>query len=418
MSGRPCKPGHRVIWFFFIRSLVLGDPLWILSMDPWESTLRQLTISDIFDVIPRTHFTRAAHHSKEVLVREASAFTGELRDALRAAVQLKGASTSRKRKRDVESDVQSRTSHRVADGADSYSSNAANFMLLPTAREVHHCQWQFYDATSNQGVQESVCVACARRLWAYEGELRSLQDVVNVDLLRPSQPHPAHDSYEGLLLIKEYLIHPSMGALVKNKVPSLALANQMWIGRVPLQLRQLTIPKQMLVAFHYPRCFVFKLFPKNGSPGDPDTLQRGLAGNVTTYALNMPDIVRMLEGDLMPRPAQILASVIAVTFIGVGTVPKCWLSNTFRVFRAAVLEALLWLRANNAMYHDVAISEDRLQSLPVDGVPDEILANFRQEDDPGLVDRERETYVPPSDADGARGRVCDIIGQVSACFNG
>ncbi|KAF8520057.1 hypothetical protein JB92DRAFT_2611328, partial [Gautieria morchelliformis] len=161
------------------------------------------------------------------------------------------------------------------------------------------------------------------------------------------------------------------GALVKNKVPSLALANQMWNGCVPLQLQRLTIPEKMLVAFHYPHCFVFKLFPKNGSPGDPDMLQRGLAGNVTTYTLNMPDIVHMLEGDLMPHPAQILASVMAVTFIGLGTVPKRWLSNTFHVRRVAVLEALLWLRANNAMYHNVAISEDHLKSLPVDGVPDE-----------------------------------------------
>ncbi|KAF8512168.1 hypothetical protein JB92DRAFT_336154 [Gautieria morchelliformis] len=63
----------------------------------------------------------------------------------------------------------------------------------------------------------------------------------NMELLRPSLVHPAHNTYKGLLLVKESLIHDSLaeqhvsgwfchdctGALVKNKVPPLALANQM-----------------------------------------------------------------------------------------------------------------------------------------------------------------------------------------------
>ncbi|KAF8510321.1 hypothetical protein JB92DRAFT_2728314, partial [Gautieria morchelliformis] len=117
--------------------------------------------------------------------------------------------------------------------------------------------------------------------------------------------------------------------LVKNKVPALALANKMWIGNVPLKLCRLTIPEQLLIAFHYPRCFVFKLFPKNASPQDPDMIRRGMSGNITTYKLNMPDIVEMLKGNLMPRRPQVLASVIAIMFIGLGRVPKHWLKKTF-----------------------------------------------------------------------------------------
>jgi Domain of unknown function (DUF6570) len=94
----------------------------------------------------------------------------------------------------------------------------------------------------------------------------------------------------------------------------------------------------------------------------------------------MPDIVQMLEGDI-PRPSRVLASVIGVMFIGLGKVPQCWLKSTFRVRCGAVLEALMWLKANNHMYADVAVSEDSLQSLPSDGVPDETLATFRQDED-------------------------------------
>ncbi|KAF8479934.1 hypothetical protein JB92DRAFT_2837688 [Gautieria morchelliformis] len=343
-------------------------------MDPWVAALHTLTASDIYEVIPKCHFSRAAQRSKESLVSEASQFTGDLRQVLDVAVAAKQGSPSRKRKRDAVPSVEPRTSRRVVNEVEDYSTNPNNFLLLPTSEEVHACQREFYVATSNDSVKESVCAACARRLWAHEGETRVLQDLPNAALLRLLQAHPAHDMYDGLLLVKEALsqeaglhheasgwfCHGCIAALVKNKVPALALANQMWIGPVPLELWRLTIPEQLLIAFHYPCCFVFKLFPKNGSPQDPDTLQRGLSGNVTTYELNMPDIADMLKGNLMPRSAQVLASVIAITFIGLGKVPKQWLKNTFRVRQPIVMEALLWLKANNPMYGGVIISDEHL----------------------------------------------------------
>jgi Domain of unknown function (DUF6570) len=190
-----------------------------------------------------------------------------------------------------------------------------------------------------------------------------------------------------------------LSALQKHKVPPLCLANHMWIGPIPFELKRLTIPEQLLIAFHFPRCYVFKLFPKGAASCNPDTLQCGMAGNVTTYPLNMPDIVSMIIGGLMPHKPDILASVIAVTFIGLGHVPRNWLKSTFRVRRSAVFQALQWLQANNTMYRDITISEELLQLLPVDAVPDVILANFHQEEDAGVVEMERASYVPGNDDD-------------------
>ena len=45
----------------------------------------------------------------------------------------------------------------------------------------------------------------------------------------------------------------------------------------------------------------------------------------------------------------------------------------FRVRRAKVLDALLWLKANNRFYQDIEIDFDNISALPVDGVPTEIL---------------------------------------------
>jgi len=54
-------------------------------------------------------------------------------------------------------------------------------------------------------------------------------------------------------------------------------------------------------------------------------------GNVSSYELNLDGISSMVQGKMMPRPPAVLASVIAVTFIGVGQLPQKWLHSTFRL---------------------------------------------------------------------------------------
>jgi len=66
----------------------------------------------------------------------------------------------------------------------------------------------------------------------------------------------------------------------------------------------------------------------------------------------------------------------------------------FCVRRTVVLEALLWLKKNNALYGDVDVSEDQLEMLPTDDVPDEVQALVRQETNEFLAIRERESYIP------------------------
>jgi hypothetical protein len=132
--------------------------------------------------------------------------------------------------------------------------------------------------------------------------------------------------------------------------PALSLANGMWLGKMPWQLERLTLPEQLLVAQLYPRVFVFKLFPKDiHRQPDASSLQQAMRGSVSGYDLDVSGVVSMVQGNLKPRPTVILASVIAVTFIGQGTLPKRWLQSIFRVCQQFVYEALqrLKLKANN-----------------------------------------------------------------------
>ncbi|PCH40663.1 hypothetical protein WOLCODRAFT_168087 [Wolfiporia cocos MD-104 SS10] len=285
------------------------------------------------------------------------------------------------------------------------------FMQLPSAEQLKNCHIQFHAATSNLALQSAICVVCAR--WVYRHDLEitktSLEDLPNTHRLIPKKAHPRHILTEGKLLEPSAVIVEGDRHILyvcavclkslrssADKPPELSLANRMWIGEIPWQLRTLTLPEKQLIALVYPRVFVFKLYPKKlGGRRDERTLQYGMRGTVTTFSLDMAGVSTMLEGRLMPRPPSLLASVISVTFIGAGRLPKDKLRGIFRVRRRFVLDALLWLKANNPKYYgDITISEEHVAQLPEDDVPEEIMGTLRQETDVGLIDRESAGYVP------------------------
>ncbi|EMD37981.1 hypothetical protein CERSUDRAFT_72611 [Gelatoporia subvermispora B] len=324
--------------------------------------------------------------------------------------------SQRKRKRkEVEEPTSRRVSRRVEEEWDAVEYDgiplSEEFMKVPSTAEVHACYRAFYNATSNAALKKAICGVCGREVSIQDGRVTSisLSALPNAQRLVPRIPHPAHDLYDGKLLQPEGVSNKNgtstvnvcgecMDTLRKggDGPPKFSLANGLWLGKVPWQLQVLTVPEQMLIALLYPRVFVFKLFPKNAGGGhNADTLQRAMRGNVSTYELNIEGIASMIDGKLMPRAPAILASVISVTFIGLGQLPRQWLHTTFRVRRHAVHDALCWLKENNPKYYgDIEISTQRIQGLPEDSVPDEILQTVRQSMDTGIVLRESDGYVP------------------------
>ena len=120
-----------------------------------------------------------------------------------------------------------------------------------------------------------------------------------------------------------------------------------------------------------------------------------MRGNVSSYALAVDGIADMIQGNLMPRPSAILSSIVSVTFIGRGRLPRAWLRNTFRVRRDVVRAALVWLKTHNPKYYGgIVIDADRLNNLPEDDIPVEIESIVRQNEELGVVDHENGGYVP------------------------
>ncbi|KAJ3832677.1 hypothetical protein F5878DRAFT_493813, partial [Lentinula raphanica] len=168
--------------------------------------------------------------------------------------------------------------------------------------------------------------------------------------------------------------HECQRALERAQRPHLSLANQMWIGDIPFALRNLSIAERLLVSRYFAAAYVVKLFPKKrGAQGmKKELLTSALRGNVSSYFLNTDEIAGMLDDGFLPPKPAIFAATLAVTFVGSRNIPLKALDPFLVVERERVLRALLWLIANNPIYHNIKISSENLHSLPERGVPDEI----------------------------------------------
>lgn len=120
-----------------------------------------------------------------------------------------------------------------------------------------------------------------------------------------------------------------------------------------------------------------------------------MKGTVSSFELDSAGIASMVSGDMFPHPPAILASIISVTFIGLGNLPKRWLRNTFRVRRKCVADALNWLKMNNPKYYgSININMKRIMDLPEDDIPVEITSVICQSEDTGVINQEDGGYVP------------------------
>ncbi|KAF8629539.1 hypothetical protein AX15_003405 [Amanita polypyramis BW_CC] len=95
----------------------------------------------------------------------------------------------------------------------------------------------------------------------------------------------------------------------KEGPPPLSFANGLWIGDIPDELKDMTVPEQKLISLVYPRMHVYKLYPKKycGEEG----LQRAMRGMLSTCMLNFEKVTEMVEGKLMPRDIRLLPLVIS-----------------------------------------------------------------------------------------------------------
>jgi hypothetical protein len=271
-----------------------------------HSTLTSLMMNDIKTALPSDTFTHAEKRSRKKLE---DAVHGLPAGAQRT---LEDVAVSKKQKTE-------QTIAQAIEHVHDPSTDSENFFFQTVSEECRQrCIANFIDSTGTAATTTSVCAVCAGRFFSWEIHEVKVSDL-NKENLRPSKPHPAH------ILTDEMLLHchssslrtDASGQSIANvctscnvdlqheKTPVLSLANGMWIGDVPLELKVLTLPERILVARYFPAAYIVKLYPRQKGARTWATtgLHSGLQGNVSMYRLNTDDIAKMTS-----RKSPILAT--------------------------------------------------------------------------------------------------------------
>jgi hypothetical protein len=113
-----------------------------------------------------------------------------------------------------------------------------------------------------------------------------------------------------------------------------------------------------------------------------------------TYTLNNDSVAAMVQGNLMPRPMEILLAVLMITFVGQERLALHKIQCLFCMQQVVVAQALHWLKIFNPVYYGgVKIEPARLARVPEDGVPLEISSVIHHCIDEGLVEQENSGYM-------------------------
>ena len=148
---------------------------------------------------------------------------------------------------------------------------------------------------------------------------------------------------------------------LKNSIlPKYALANNLYVGESYVDLKELTIVEQSLIARNYLKLNIIKI-SKN--------YQYKSKGNIITFSQNPDNLTSIL-----PNIGNY--DSIFVCFVGVNEPNYDLTKKLLRVRKEKVIKSLLLLKKININYKDVQISTQLLDNLPEDDIPTELKLNF------------------------------------------
>ncbi|KAJ3729843.1 hypothetical protein C8R42DRAFT_565447, partial [Lentinula raphanica] len=138
----------------------------------------------------------------------------------------------------------------------------------------------------------------------------------------------------------------------QGKVPKYALCNGLWLGDVPLELKDLTFYEKMLVSrVRHSKCFVRVRKGAANSTGHCK-----LVSNVISFENPTPKIY-----DVLPPPKEEMDEVLAIMFSGTAQpTDEEYRRSLVFVRRNVVANAIQYCILNHSDYSDVTFSPDNL----------------------------------------------------------
>ncbi|KAF8438103.1 hypothetical protein L210DRAFT_984820 [Boletus edulis BED1] len=284
--------------------------------------------------------------------------------------------------------------------------NDDEFLMCVDDNVSNEATSAFIDRTGNEKLEQAVCVVCAGEFFKSETERHILEEIEHKDILHPSHAHADQHLYFGMLLYEEAvtmengdccrrICHSCFKDVKAGKLPSNALANNLWIGNIPPELSVLSLPEQVLISRYYAASYIVKLYPcsRGVQTSSGQMFNSALRGNVTSYRMNTAEVASMIEGDLLPHHPNVLAATIGVTLVGAKNIPDRCLPSFLRVSRRRVHDALVFLKNNNPFYEHIRISEENLSLLPDNSIPAQLLAIVKELPNAAIIEGEGSGYV-------------------------
>ncbi|CAF4052892.1 unnamed protein product [Adineta steineri] len=189
--------------------------------------------------------------------------------------------------------------------------------------------------------------------------------------------------------------------LSKEQIPKFSVANNMWLGDIPVELQGLTIPEEKLISLHRHNSCIIKLQSPFHSMA---TAQGALKGNCITFLQNTPKIVNSL-----PLKMADLCDTLKVIFIGARPPERLQLKRILTVRKKKIVEALRWLKKYNILYKNIDINLDNIAQLPEDDIPESIMTTMEQILNDKEVPSERAGYIPDPLSNSTELNISDVI---------
>jgi hypothetical protein len=164
-------------------------------------------------------------------------------------------------------------------------------------------------------------------------------------------------------------------------MPTKALVNDLYIGVIPNELDELTCIEESLIARAHVKCSIYKI---NGVSNGLSQMK--MRGNIITFPQNPDKIINILP--TLPN-----SETIKIVFCGDKRPSTNDLKHLFTVRRENVKSALLRLKQCNKLYADVIISEENLNLLNTNDVPQIIMENIIYINDQNSEYSTNQNYV-------------------------
>jgi hypothetical protein len=183
--------------------------------------------------------------------------------------------------------------------------------------------------------------------------------------------------------------------------------------RYPQVLRDLTPLEERLISRSQPYGWTTKIeisLDKSTS-GAYRKLKKG---HICVFQQDLDSLI----DNVLPAPLFRQRESIRICFVGPRKPLPKDISFMFRVRPAKILEALQWLKSNNPLYHNIEISQDRLDEYAdsVDGVPRPLLQDITLYQAPAEERIQTSHYTPPAEH-GSRGDVDPTLESLQASLD-